>query len=97
MFRIMEPSSGDTLTNLILLKYAFYMDPYIVFIIMCYNNLKKYSVLLSLLFNHPYMHRLYFYTALKCIKQVFKPIKRLSTLKIKILTYQMVKILLKYY
>jgi hypothetical protein len=43
----MEPSSGDTSTNLILLNYAFYMDSYIVFIIMCYNNLKKYSVLLS--------------------------------------------------
>jgi hypothetical protein len=42
----MEPSSGDTLTILILLNYAFYMDPYIVLIIVCYNNLKKYSVLL---------------------------------------------------
>jgi hypothetical protein len=28
------------LTNLILLNYAFYMDPYIVLIIVCYNNLK---------------------------------------------------------
>jgi hypothetical protein len=42
MFRLMEPSSGDTLTNLILLNYAFYMDPYIVFTIVCYN--KKNSV-----------------------------------------------------
>jgi hypothetical protein len=45
----MEPSSGDTLTNLIPLNYESYMDPYIVFIIVCYNNLKKYSMLLSLL------------------------------------------------
>jgi hypothetical protein len=29
-------------------------------ITVCYNNLKKYSVLLSLLFNHFYMYRLYF-------------------------------------
>jgi hypothetical protein len=29
----MEPSSGDTLTNLALFNYAFYMDPYIIFII----------------------------------------------------------------
>jgi hypothetical protein len=41
MFRLMEPSSGDTLTNLKLLNYAFYLDPYIVFIIACYNNLKE--------------------------------------------------------
>jgi hypothetical protein len=45
MFRLMEPSSGDTLPKLILLNYAFNMDPYIVLIIVCYNNLKKYSVL----------------------------------------------------
>jgi hypothetical protein len=32
MFRLMEPFSGDTLTNLILLNYALYMDPSIVLI-----------------------------------------------------------------
>jgi hypothetical protein len=53
-------SSCDTLTNLALLNYAFYMDSYNVFIIVCYNNLRKYNVLLSLLFNHLYMPRLYF-------------------------------------
>jgi hypothetical protein len=52
---LMEPSSGDTITNLILLNYAFYMESYFVFIIVSYNNL-----LLSLLFNQLYMHRLYF-------------------------------------
>jgi hypothetical protein len=36
------------------------MDPYVVLITVCYNNLKKYNVLLSLLFNHLYMHRLCF-------------------------------------
>jgi hypothetical protein len=29
---------NDILTNLILLNYASYMDPYIVFIIVCYNK-----------------------------------------------------------
>jgi hypothetical protein len=48
------------INSLTLLNCAFYMDPYIVFIIVCYNNLKKYSALLSLLFNRLYMHRLYF-------------------------------------
>jgi hypothetical protein len=54
-------------------------------IIVCYSNLKKYSVLLSLLFNDVYMHRLCFILLYKCIKQVFKLIKSLETLKIKIL------------
>jgi hypothetical protein len=59
MFRLMEQSSGDALAYLTLLNYAFYIDPYIVFIIVCYNNLKKYSVLLSVLFNLLYMPKLY--------------------------------------
>jgi hypothetical protein len=54
MFWLMEPSSGDTSTNFTILNYSFYMDPYIVFINVCYN-LKKYSVLLSLLFNHLFL------------------------------------------
>jgi hypothetical protein len=36
MFRLVEPSSGDTLTNLTLLSYPFYMGPYIVSAIVCY-------------------------------------------------------------
>jgi hypothetical protein len=48
MFRLMKSLSGDTPTNPVLLNYASYMDPYIVFIIVRYNNLKKYGVLLSL-------------------------------------------------
>jgi hypothetical protein len=39
MFWLMELSSGDTLTNLILLNYASYMDPYIALIIVFVNVL----------------------------------------------------------
>jgi hypothetical protein len=76
MFRLMEPSSGDTLTNLILLNYAFYMDPYIVFVTVCYNNLKKYSMLFSLL--------LITVTCTDCILYCFKDVlnKYLNLLKV---------------
>jgi hypothetical protein len=39
---------------------TFYMDPYIISLIVCYDSLKKYSVFLSRSFNHLYMHTLYF-------------------------------------
>jgi hypothetical protein len=76
MFRLIEPSSGDTLTNLILLNYAFYMDPHIIFIIVCYNNLKKYSVLLSLL--------LITFICIDCVFTVLKNIlnKHLNLLRV---------------
>jgi hypothetical protein len=41
MFRHIESSSGDTLTNLILLNYGSYMDPYIILIINTNTNTNK--------------------------------------------------------
>jgi hypothetical protein len=57
MFRLMEPSSDDKLTNLMLLNYASCMNPYIVLITACYNKLKDIVCFFPLV-NHIYMHRL---------------------------------------
>jgi hypothetical protein len=41
MCRFMETSSGDTLTNLLLLNYASYMDPYVALVIVRYYKLEN--------------------------------------------------------
>jgi hypothetical protein len=73
MFLLMEPSSGDTLTNFMLLNCASYIDPYIVLIIVCYNKLKN-----MVFFFPPHYSPLYaqikwlcFYTALKMYLKIY--------------------------
>jgi hypothetical protein len=74
MFRLIEPSSGDILTKLILLNYASSMDPYIVFIFVCYYILA--------FANHLYILRLGG-CVLYCFKDVLKEhLKLIKSLKI---------------
>jgi hypothetical protein len=55
MFWLMEPSSDDTLTNLILFNYASSMDPYCTYCVSI--NWKIWCASLTFV-NHLYMHRL---------------------------------------
>jgi hypothetical protein len=58
MFRLMEPSSGDTSTSLTVLNCAFYMDPYVLCVLSCVANkviIQRASLTYT---NHLHVHRL---------------------------------------
>jgi hypothetical protein len=69
------------------LNYAFYMDPYIVFIFVCYNSLKKYSMLISLCLITVICTDCILYCFKNVLNKYLNLLKALKKLKIKMLTY----------